>query len=61
MRKIDPAEPYRYVCPYCDSCQVRGNTRTGNEKEVVKKYWCRLCDIQLYRVFDKKKGIMAKP
>lgn len=72
----DPDQPWRYVCPDCDSHAIeirRGKQRSdgfvGNYKlagrdvqaNSRKQYYCNLCTTRHAKVVDKKTGELADP
>lgn len=74
-RKVDPEEPWRYVCPDCGSPSVKllvggksgygktyKSTKAGKdvEKDREAKYRCKPCGERKQRVYDKKTGGMVK-
>lgn len=50
--KLEPEEPWRYVCPDCGTSNVERHKENRNA-------YCRGCNIKIGRVYDKKKGVLV--
>jgi ribosomal protein L37AE/L43A len=75
--KVEPSEPWRYLCPRCESTlvyrlvggeKVKGKQYpTGGrgaravKQDEKKKYRCKACDSRLGSVIDKKTNDTTKP
>jgi hypothetical protein len=64
-------DPWRYVCPACESHTIRKNTQAqavevnsgihGRDVEYAAPYRCRYCQTDLDAVRDKKTGNLVQP